>query len=266
VAKDDFSLRDIEFHRETASFYDAEVTATYAVYHRLLLEPYLDRLAEKLGSARALDLGCGTGVVSCALAQRGFDVLGVDHSQDMLAIAEQKIAAANVRGKCRFVVGDVRELAIGDDQFECVTCQGLLHHLGDFEPCLRELERVLRPGGYFYISEPCSDATALHRALRALWRLVRVRRQPPESETPESVEEPISARDLRAALGRLGLEFEMQFLTQLLPLRAVLPEHLYVLAVRLVSWPWRTRRGDLLFVFGRKTVSAGDGVDPPRSP
>jgi ubiquinone/menaquinone biosynthesis C-methylase UbiE len=265
VAKDGFSLQDIKFHRETASFYDAEVTANYAVYHRLMLEPYLDRLAEQLGPARALDLGCGTGVVSIALAQRGFDVLGVDHSKDMLAIAEQKLGAADLRGTCRFVVADVRDLAVGDGEFACVTCQGLLHHLDDLEPCLHELARALRPGGFFYISEPCRDATPLTRALRTLWRLRPVWRQPSESEKPQSVEAPISAQDLRAALQRLGLEFDMQFLTQLLPARAVLPERLYVLAVRLVSWPWRSRRGDLVFIFGRKPTAVKLSVGPSPS-
>jgi ubiquinone/menaquinone biosynthesis C-methylase UbiE len=258
MAKDELSLQDIEFHRETASFYDEEVTATYAVYHRLLLEPYLDRMAARFGSARALDLGCGTGVVSLALAQRGFDVLGVDHSPDMLSIAEHKFAAATLSGTCRFVVGDVRALPLGDDEFACVTCQGLLHHLGNLETCLRELARVLQPGGCFYISEPCQEETPLKRALRALWHLRPIRRQTPEFEKPESVEAPISSRDLRAALERLGLEFDMRFLTHLPPLRAALPERLYVLAVRFVSWPWRTRRGDLVFVFGQKPAAGGD--------
>ena len=259
MAKDEFSRQDIEFHRETASSYDAEVTATYGVYHQLLLEPYLDLLAEQLGSARALDLGCGTGVVSLALARRGFDVLGVDHSQDMLAIAEEKLAEADVSGTCRLVVADVRALPAADGEFACVTCQGLLHHLGDFQPCLRELARVLQPGGFFYISEPCDEETPLKRALRALWRLRPVPRQLPESEKPRSVEAPISARDLRAGLQQLGLEFDMQFLTHLPPLRAALPERLYVPAVRLASWPWRRRRGDLVFVFGRKPAATGVG-------
>jgi SAM-dependent methyltransferase len=210
-------------------------------------------------------MGCGTGVVSLALAQRGFDVLGVDHSEDMLAVAELKLASSDLRGTCRFIVGDVRDLAVGDGEFACVTCQGLLHHLGELEPCLQELVRVLRPGGFFYISEPCRDATPLTRALRRLWRLRPVWRQPSESEKPQSVEAPISARDLRAALQRLGLEFDMQFLTQLLPARAALPERLYVLAVRLVSWPWRSRRGDLVFIFGRKPTAAKVSVDPSPS-
>lgn len=259
VPRDAFSLRDIEFHRQTAAAYDAEVTKAYGVYHRLLLEPYLDRLAEQLGPARALDLGCGTGVVSLALARRGFDVLGVDHSEDMLALAEQKLAASDMRGTCRFVSADVRELPAGDGEFACVTCQGLLHHLRELEPCLQELARVLRPGGFFYISEPCRDETPLKRALRALWRLRRLRRREPATEAPQSQEAPISAAELSTALERLSLEFELEFLTQLPPLRAALPERLYVIAVRLVSWPWRRRRGDLVFVFGRKPTDSGAG-------
>jgi ubiquinone/menaquinone biosynthesis C-methylase UbiE len=254
--RDAFSAADIEFHRETAAAYDDEVTATYGVYHRLLLEPYLDRLAEGLSSRRALDLGCGTGVVSLALARRGFDVLGIDHSREMLDLAEQKLAEADVRGPYRFVVGDVRNLPVADATFDCVTCQGLLHHLDELEPCLRELARVLRPGGHFFISDPCLDVTPLQRVLRTLWRLRRLGRADPISEMPESVEAPISANELRATLERLGLEFELRFLTHLPPLRAALPERPYVLAVRLVSWPWRRRRGDLVFVFGRNPASA----------
>ena len=267
IANDDFSTQDIEFHRATASYYDAEVTANYGVYHRLLLEPYLDGLAQQLGPARALDMGCGTGVVSLALAQRGFDVLGVDHSEDMLAVAELKLASSDLRGTCRFIVGDVRDLAVGDGEFACVTCQGLLHHLGELEPCLQELVRVLRPGGFFYISEPCREATPFGRALRTLWRLRPIRHHREESEKPRSVEVPISAPDLRAALERLGLEFDMRFVTQLLPLRGALSDRLYVLVVTLVSWPWRNRRGDLVFVFGRKPASGELGVDRlPHSP
>jgi ubiquinone/menaquinone biosynthesis C-methylase UbiE len=249
---DEFSLRDIEFHRETAASYDAEVTETYGVYHRLLLEPYLDEVAADLAPGPALDLGSGTGVVSLALARRGFDVVGVDHSPEMTEVARQKLRDADVRGSCRFVIGDVRQLPFGDGEFACVTCQGLLHHLDDLEPCLRELARVLRPGGRFYISEPCSDETPLKRGLRGAWQLRHAKPRATEAERPESVEAPIAAADLRSSLLACGLEHDVRFLTHLGPLRRMLPEQHYVLAVRAASWPWRTRRGDLVFVFGWK--------------
>jgi demethylmenaquinone methyltransferase/2-methoxy-6-polyprenyl-1,4-benzoquinol methylase len=253
VTPDDFSRRDIEFHRQTAKSYDDDVTKTYAVYHRYLLEPFLDRLAERVGRGRALDLGCGTGVISLALAVRGFDVVGVDHSEDMLAIAEKKLAEGHVAGARRFIVGDVRELPLADAQFDCVTCQGVLHHLPEMEACLSEIRRVLRPGGFFYISEPSSDETPLKVALRRLWSVRRLGRRPPEPEGPESVEEPIAASELRALLDRLGLRYEIEFLTHLRPLRGALPENLYLLAVRAASFPWRGRKGDLIFVFGQKS-------------
>jgi len=118
MTADDFSRQDIEFHRLTAEAYDREVTRDYSVYHRYLLEPYLNRLAEQPGAARALDLGCGTGVVSVALANRGFDVLGVDHSPEMLALAEAKTDAAGINERCHFILGDARALEAGDGEFD----------------------------------------------------------------------------------------------------------------------------------------------------
>ena len=66
-----------------------------------LLDPFLDRVASAVGRGRALDLGCGTGVITVSLAERGFDVVGVDHSPDMLAIAEQKLAGSRTRRQAR---------------------------------------------------------------------------------------------------------------------------------------------------------------------
>ncbi len=64
------------------------------------------------GAYRAvLDLGCGTGNHSVALARRGYDVAGVDLSEDMLAVARAKAAAAGVRAA--FHRGDMRDAALG---------------------------------------------------------------------------------------------------------------------------------------------------------
>ena len=253
---DEFARQDIEFHRATAASYDDEITATYGVYHRYMVDPFLDRVAEHAGRARALDLGCGTGVISLSLAERGFDVLGIDHSEDMLDVARGKLASRQLTGDCTFVVGDVRHVPAEDDTFECVTCQGLLHHLPEMESCLTELKRVLRPGGYFYISEPTRDPTPLRRSLRGLAHASRLGRVPPPPDEPDSVEEPIDPNELRQVLHRLDLPYRMEFLTHLPPLRRALPEHLYVPVMRAASAPWRRRRGDLVFVFGRKPAEA----------
>ena len=150
------------------------------------------------------------------------------------------------------MTGDVRDVPFADGEFDVVTCQGLLHHLEDPEPCLRELKRVLRPGGAFFLSEPTSGETPVKRGLVRVWRLARRPAGEAKPAGPETVEEPIDFDSLRATLEALELEFEARFLTHLPPLRRLLPDKPYLVVVRTVSFPWRSRQGDLVFVFGRK--------------
>jgi ubiquinone/menaquinone biosynthesis C-methylase UbiE len=253
VSRDEFSRQDIEYHRATAASYDQNVTEVFEIYHQHLLEPFLDDVAADVGKdAQALDLGCGTGVITLSLVRRGFEVVGIDHSPDMLAIAERKLADEAGGGKYRLITGDVRQVPAADAEFDLVTCQGLLHHLADIDSSLGELARVLRPGGYFYISEPCVNTTPLKRSLANAWHRLRPAPRTGAPDDPDSVEEPINADRLRSALAELGLSFEMRFLTHLAPLRAPLPDWAYLLAVRVLSFPWRRTEGDLVFVFGRK--------------
>jgi ubiquinone/menaquinone biosynthesis C-methylase UbiE len=247
MGPDEFSRRDIAFHRETAAVYDDEVTSEFAVYHERLLWPFLDQVARERPGGRALDLGCGTGVVALALARRGFDVVGVDHSPEMLEHARRKLAAEGL--PVELETGDVRSLRFGDGEFDCVTIQGLLHHLEEIDPCLREATRVLQPGGFLYVSEPMREATPVKRFLLAVWSL---RRRKPREHDVESVEEPLRAEQLRRALDGLGVDYRVEFVTHVPPLRRALPDRLYFATARLLSLPWRRRKGDLGFVFARK--------------
>ena len=168
----------------------------------------------------------------------------------MLELARRKLEVAGL--DARLETGDVRALRFADGEFDCVTVQGLLHHLEDLRPCLRELARVLSPGGYFYVSEPTRDPTPVKRLLLFVWSLARRRAYRPAHEV-ESVEEPISTAELRGALDDLGLEYELEFLTHVPPLRRRLPDTAYFLVSRALTLPWRRRRGDLVFVFGAKS-------------
>jgi SAM-dependent methyltransferase len=265
VSADEFSRRDIAYHEATAASYDADVTAVFGIYHRFLLDPFLDRVAGSVGRGRALDLGCGTGVITVSLVDRGFDVVGVDHSSDMLAIAERKLACSRGAGKCELMTADVRELSFAADEFDCVTCQGLLHHLEDIRPCISEFVRVLKPGGFFYVSEPCVNATPLKRIGASVWHRLR-RHRGTHVVGPESLEAPIDADELQSVLIDFGLRFERVFLTHLEPLRFALPDWIYLSIVRLASYPWRRSRGDLVFVFGRKPageIRPVSGAPPP---
>jgi len=85
-------------------------------------------LPQDLRGWRLLDAGCGTGALSCAVALRGADVVGVDISEQLVAIADERAAEplAACQGTARFLVGDMLDPALG--QFDAVVAMDSLIH------------------------------------------------------------------------------------------------------------------------------------------
>lgn len=100
--------------------------------------------------ADVLEAGCGTGQLACFLGLKGRRVLGVDYSQQSLALAEtlrDRLRLASVR----FQRENLLELSLPDKSFDYVFCNGVLHHTGDPYGGFRHLVRVTRPGGFLVI-------------------------------------------------------------------------------------------------------------------
>ncbi len=106
----------------------------------------LVRLAAARPGLRALDLCCGTGDVAFALARAGAEVTGFDFSQEMLAVAKQRKPSAG-SGPIEFLHGDALKMPFPDAHFDIVTISYGLRNLADFAGGLREMHRVMRPGG-----------------------------------------------------------------------------------------------------------------------
>jgi SAM-dependent methyltransferase len=99
---------------------------------------------------RALELGCGTGLFTERVARSGASIDGIDLSQHLLASARARTAALpNVRLTC----GNAEETPFPDGSFDAVYGSSILHHL-DLERALREVSRLLRPGGVAVFTEP----------------------------------------------------------------------------------------------------------------
>jgi ubiquinone/menaquinone biosynthesis C-methylase UbiE len=92
-----------------------------------------------------LDVGCGPGTITADLARRipGGEVVGIDLPPDVIGAAQREFGAANLR----FEVGDVYALHFDAGSFDLVYAHQVLQHLGDPVAALREMLRVLRPGG-----------------------------------------------------------------------------------------------------------------------
>jgi ubiquinone/menaquinone biosynthesis C-methylase UbiE len=139
----------IEVHSTQAPEFDAsyralqaEPYATCFAYSRRRLDALLERtMPGPEAGPRLLDVGCGTGFHLARLRARGFEVAGIDGSGAMLDRARAANPGVDLR------LGDVGALPFPDARFDVVLCVEVLRYLADPEPCLKEMARVLRPGG-----------------------------------------------------------------------------------------------------------------------
>jgi demethylmenaquinone methyltransferase / 2-methoxy-6-polyprenyl-1,4-benzoquinol methylase len=118
---------------------------------------------------RVLDVATGTGLVAEALVRRyGCSVVGLDQSEAMLAGARRRIAASpDLAAQIELVHGEAEELPFEDARFDAVTFTYLLRYVDDPAATMRELARVLKPGGRMASLE---FGVPQSRVPRAMWR------------------------------------------------------------------------------------------------
>jgi demethylmenaquinone methyltransferase/2-methoxy-6-polyprenyl-1,4-benzoquinol methylase len=133
----------------------APLGPTYDRYARVLSfgqdprwRSFLVSRVEAAPDQSVLDVASGTGAVAIELARRyGCSVVGIDQSAEMLAAGRRRVAAAGVGGLVRLEQGRAESLPFEDESFDAVTFTYLLRYVDDPATTLRELARVLRPGG-----------------------------------------------------------------------------------------------------------------------
>lgn len=118
------------------------------------------------GSERALDVGCGSGAwlfpLADRLSQNGGSVVGIDLSEGMVLDISNE---ANMRTNIELHTGDVQNLPFSDESFDFVMANFMLYHVPDIDQAIRELKRVLKPGGKLI------TATNSQLSMEPLWKL-----------------------------------------------------------------------------------------------
>lgn len=116
---------------------------------------------------RLLDAGCGAGLLALLAHLRGAQVAALDASPGLVAIARQRVPAADVRE------GDLENLPFTDASFDAVTAVNSVYYAQDMAAAMRELVRVVRPGGRVIVTawgppERCELLAAVMPALGPL--------------------------------------------------------------------------------------------------
>lgn len=114
-----------------------------------------------------LDVATGTGDLAIAMARRMPDaqVVGVDLSERMLAVAREKVAARALETRVSLRTGDAEHLDVADGWADAVTVAFGVRNFGDLDVGLRELHRTLKPGGKVVILEFSRPRNRLFRTL-----------------------------------------------------------------------------------------------------
>jgi ubiquinone/menaquinone biosynthesis C-methylase UbiE len=198
AAWDDPKLANVLYHDWEAGTYDAKWSISF---DERCVEYARGRFAHVAGSGgwpyrRSLELGCGTGFFTLNLKLAG--VLDEAHVTD-LSPAMVDVAVRNARSlgfEIEGRVADAERLPYEDDSFDLVVGHAVLHHIPDVRLALREVLRVLRPGGRFvFAGEPTAHGDVIARRLSRLtwWAATNATRLPvlagwrrPQEELDES--------------------------------------------------------------------------------
>jgi ubiquinone/menaquinone biosynthesis C-methylase UbiE len=97
--------------------------------------------------ARALDVGCGPGLIALALAERGYSVEAIDAAAPMIELTRKLAAESDAGYRVRTSQCDIRGLYFADNSFDLVLAVGVMEWLPSLEVAMAEVVRVLKPGG-----------------------------------------------------------------------------------------------------------------------
>jgi len=164
------------FWSKVARRYDQVVDLQIGPKTRSLVR---ERLAKEDSLGTVVEFGCGTGFYTAVLAAKSQSVTATDLSSSMLAIARESVPAANVS----FQAEDCQKCSLPDGSFDTVF-MSLLIHFTTPERVMREVSRILRPGGLLLIVNLDLDALRGFDKLRCRVRIVfhgltRYRTTPP---------------------------------------------------------------------------------------
>ena len=126
------------------------------IYHKADINAFLAHIQPHM---RALELGCGSGWLTLAMAQRGADATGLDISAQALEVARQYYESIRdtVPGSAHYEVADLNTIELPAEKYDVIAVKGTLHHLLRMDHVIAEIHRALKPGGLLWVSDSAGE-------------------------------------------------------------------------------------------------------------
>ena len=241
------------FYDTDAASYDLERWVSVAGQHNNRTQVSIVRELLPEARGRLVEIGCGTGRFSTILAEQAQSLVLIDLSKSMLQKVRPRVAVALP------LLGDVSALPLEDESICGLACLNVLSHVTSYQVALREIGRVLRPGGFALLNFNNLTSPYLVPGL-----IVNRRRR---SFRANVFSQWISWSAFRSALHDAGLIILASKGHLSLPVRSPQP------LVRLLSladsalrnWPTMAPLPFVLAVKQARTVSSREGADPRRT-
>jgi demethylmenaquinone methyltransferase/2-methoxy-6-polyprenyl-1,4-benzoquinol methylase len=115
---------------------------------------YVRKQLKDLKNAEILDVACGTGDLAIELAKNNpLKIIGIDIAEKMIEIGNKKIKKLGLHDKIELLKADALKIPFDNDKFDAVTCAFGVRNFENLEIGLKEMKRVLKPGGKLIILE-----------------------------------------------------------------------------------------------------------------
>src|SRR3989338_5366555 len=129
-----------------ANWYHEHVSESDNKYHEKVIKPNLLRVLGDVKDKRILDVACGQGFFSRALAAAGADVTGADIAPELIAIGK-KLGPANIH----YLAAPASRMPLPDSSFDAAICVLALQNIKDLSGALAQVSHLLKQGGAFVI-------------------------------------------------------------------------------------------------------------------
>lgn len=152
-----------EILRETLSkpYWHQKWVKTYVSDSKKIYNLIFDEIKKTIWQTdenNILDAGCGNGVNSLRLVERGFQVTASDFSDEALKLCKVNLTDNGLEDKVELLKEDLLSLTFENNRFQNTLCWGVLMHIYEIEKALNELCRVIKPGGSLVICEVSKNA------------------------------------------------------------------------------------------------------------